>query len=42
VLKRKLQFIFEHKAGVTADYGRAQKSPVWADVGGGVKICVLE
>ncbi|MBQ5357417.1 MAG: hypothetical protein IIU57_04235, partial [Oscillospiraceae bacterium] len=34
VLKMKTQFVFEHAAGVTADNGAAQKSPVWADVGG--------
>ena len=38
----KTQFVFEHAAGVTADNGAAQKSPVWADVGRGVKIHVLE
>ena len=45
MLKIKPQFVFEHAAGVTADYGRAQKSPVWADVGGGVLfflICQLK
>jgi len=36
VLKIKSKFIFEHAAGETADFGRAQKSPVRADVGGGV------
>lgn len=36
--QKKAEFIFEHAAGVTADFGRAQKSPVWADVGGEVNI----
>ena len=34
--QKKTPICFEHAAGVTDDYGGAQKSPVWADVGGGV------
>jgi len=34
--QEKTAIIFEHAAGVTADFSGAQKSTVWADVGGGV------